>query len=141
MAAEQNGRQVELAEDGHVVALADVEPLEGQGVVRASLHAQSGHLPSGTRTRLVDALGKGDLAGAIELTSPEIAERLSVAGTPDECVAKLRSEIADAGVNHLILAITDGALVKALMGRELDNVATVDDQLQLIHDEVMPAFA
>ena len=90
---------------------------------------------------VVDALGKGDLAGAIERTSPEIAERLSVAGTPEECVAKLRSEIVDAGVNHLILAITDAALVQALMGRELDDVATVDEQLQLVHDEVMPAFA
>ena len=89
----------------------------------------------------IDALGKGDLAGAIELTPPEIAERLSVAGTPEECVAKLRSEIVDAGVNHLIFAITDAALVKALMGRDLDNVASVNDQLQLIHDEVMPAFA
>jgi 5,10-methylenetetrahydromethanopterin reductase len=90
---------------------------------------------------IIDALGKGDLAGAIELTPPEIAERLSVAGTPEECVAKLRSEIVDAGVNHLIFAITDAALVKALMGRDLDNVASVNEQLQLIHDEVMPAFA
>jgi 5,10-methylenetetrahydromethanopterin reductase len=88
-----------------------------------------------------DALGKGDLGGAIELTPPEIAERLSVAGTPEECVAKLRSEIVDAGVNHLIFAITDAVLVKALMGRDLENVASVNDQLQLIHDEVMPAFA
>jgi 5,10-methylenetetrahydromethanopterin reductase/phthiodiolone/phenolphthiodiolone dimycocerosates ketoreductase len=31
--------------------------------------------------------------------------------------------------------------VKALMGRDLDNVASVNDQLQLIHDEVMPAFS
>jgi 5,10-methylenetetrahydromethanopterin reductase len=90
---------------------------------------------------VIDALGKGDLAGAIELTRPDIAERLSVAGTPEECVAKLRSEIVDAGVNHLIFAVTDAALVKALMGRDLDNVASVSDQLQLIHDEVMPAFA
>ncbi|MGH8971001.1 MAG: LLM class flavin-dependent oxidoreductase, partial [Actinomycetes bacterium] len=90
---------------------------------------------------IVDALGKGDLASAIELTSPEIAERLSVAGTPEECVTKLRTEIVDAGVNHLILAITDAALVKALMGRDLDGVASVNEQLQLIHDEVMPAFA
>jgi 5,10-methylenetetrahydromethanopterin reductase len=88
-----------------------------------------------------DALGKGDLTGAIELTPPEIAERLSVAGTPEECVAKLRSEIVDAGVNHLIFAITDAVLVKALMGRDLENVAPVNEQLQLIHDEVMPAFA
>lgn len=56
-------------------------------------------------------------------------------------MAKLRSEIVDAGVNHLIFAVTDAALVKALMGRDLDNVASVSDQLQLIHDEVMPAFA
>jgi 5,10-methylenetetrahydromethanopterin reductase len=27
------------------------------------------------------------------------------------------------------------------MGRDLENVASVNDQLQLIHDEVMPAFA
>jgi 5,10-methylenetetrahydromethanopterin reductase len=88
-----------------------------------------------------DALGKGDLTGAIELTPPEIAERLSVAGTPEECVAKLRSEVVDAGVNHLIFAITDAVLVKALMGRDLENVASVNEQLQLIHDDVMPAFA
>jgi 5,10-methylenetetrahydromethanopterin reductase len=89
----------------------------------------------------IDALGKGDLAGAIELTPLEIAEQLSVAGTPEECVAKLRSEVVDAGVNHLIFAITDAVLVKALMSRDLENVASVNDQLQLIHDEVMPAFA
>ena len=49
---------------------------------------------------IVDALGKGDLAGAIELTPPALVERLSVAGTPAECVTKLRSQIVDAGVNH-----------------------------------------
>ena len=53
------------------------EQLERNGVNRQDLQ------PS------IDALGKGDLAGAIELTPPEIAERLSVAGTPEECVAKL----------------------------------------------------
>ena len=41
----------------------------------------------------------------------------------------------------MILAITDAALVKALMGRELEGVPDVDTQLQLIHDQVMPAFA
>ena len=41
----------------------------------------------------------------------------------------------------MILAITDKALVKALMGREVDGVPDVDTQLQLVHDKVMPAFA
>jgi hypothetical protein len=56
MAADQHGRHVEVAQDGEVVALADVEPRDDQGVVRAALHVEAGHLPTGTRTRLVDAV-------------------------------------------------------------------------------------
>jgi hypothetical protein len=54
--AQQNGRQVEVAEHGQVMAVADVEPTDDRGVIRASLHAQAGHLPAGTRTRLVDGV-------------------------------------------------------------------------------------
>jgi uncharacterized phage protein gp47/JayE len=55
MAPERDGRQVELTDDGQVVAAADVQPLD-PNVVRASLHADAGHLPVGTRSRLVDAV-------------------------------------------------------------------------------------
>ncbi len=89
---------------------------------------------------IIDAIGSGDLAKGIELTTPEIAEKLSFAGTPEEVTAKIK-EIEPAGVNHLIAAITDASLVKAFTGRELPGVATVEEQLQLIHDEVMPAFS
>lgn len=88
---------------------------------------------------IIDAIGAGDLARGVELTSPELAEKLSFSGTPDEVVAKIR-EIEPAGVNHFIAAITDASLVKAFTGREIPGVATVEEQLQLIHDEVMPAF-
>ena len=90
---------------------------------------------------IIEAIGAGDMAKGIELTTPDLAERLSVAGTPEECTEKLQTQIAAAGVNHLILAITDASLVKALMGREVEGVPDVDTQLQLIHDRVMPAFA
>ena len=86
-----------------------------------------------------DAIAGGDLARGIELTTPEIAEKLSFAGTPEEVTAKIK-EIEPAGVNHLIAAITDASLVKAFTGRALDGVATVDEQLRLLHDEVMPSF-
>jgi 5,10-methylenetetrahydromethanopterin reductase len=89
---------------------------------------------------IIDAIGAGDLARGIELTSPEIAEKLSFAGTPDEVTAKIK-EIEPAGVNHLIAAITDASLVKAFTGRELPGVATVEEQLRLLHDEVVPAFS
>jgi 5,10-methylenetetrahydromethanopterin reductase len=90
---------------------------------------------------IIEAIGAGDMAKGIELTTPELAERLSVAGTPEECTEKLQTQIAAAGVNHMILAITDASLVKALMGRELEGVPDVNTQLQLIHDRVMPAFS
>jgi 5,10-methylenetetrahydromethanopterin reductase len=89
---------------------------------------------------IIDAIGGGDLARGIELTTPEITEKLSFAGTPEEVVAKIK-EIEPTGVNHLIAAITDASLVKAFTGRTVPGVATVDEQLQLLHDEVMPAFA
>src|ERR671917_1755011 len=89
---------------------------------------------------IIDAIAGGDLARGIELTTPEITEKLSFAGTPDEVIAKIR-EIEPTGVNHLIAAITDASIVKAFTGREMPGVATVEEQLQLIHDEVMPAFA
>jgi 5,10-methylenetetrahydromethanopterin reductase len=88
---------------------------------------------------IIDAIAGGDLARGIELTTPDITEKLSFAGTPDEVTAKIK-EIEPSGVNHLIAAITDASLVKAFTGRALDGVATVDEQLRLLHDEVMPHF-
>jgi 5,10-methylenetetrahydromethanopterin reductase len=53
-------------------------------------------------------------------------------------VEKIRI-IADTGVNHMILCITDPHLVKAFTGRDVD-VPDVHGQLRMIHDEIMPAF-
>ncbi len=89
---------------------------------------------------VIEAIGAGDLAKGIELTDPDIADRLSFAGTPEEVVTQLKDEVEGTGVNHMICAITDASLVKAFTGQALDGVATVEEQLRLIHDEVMPAF-
>ena len=90
---------------------------------------------------IVEAIGAGDMAKGIDLTSPDLAERLSIAGTPEEVAEKIKTDIEPTGVNHMILAITDASLVKALMGREIEGVPDIDTQLQLVHDKVMPAFA
>lgn len=72
--------------------------------------------------------------------TPELAEKLSIAATPDEIVEKIERDIAPTGVNHMILCITDSHLVKAFTDRDVE-VPDVSAQLQLVHDEVMPAFA
>ncbi len=76
----------------------------------------------------------------MQLTSPETAEKLSVAGAPEECLEKTRREIGPSGVNQMICAVTDRALVRAFTGRDLPGAVDVDTQLRLIHEEIMPAW-
>jgi 5,10-methylenetetrahydromethanopterin reductase len=88
---------------------------------------------------IVEVLGKGELDKAYEMTTPEVAEKLSIAGTPEECVAQIK-EIESAGVNHMILTVTDPVVLKTFTGKDVD-VPDVQEQLRLIAEEVMPSFS
>ena len=89
---------------------------------------------------IFDAFAAGDVQKALDLTSPELGEKLSIAGTPEECVAKLQRDILPTGINHVIAAIVDPYLVKAFTGREIANCPDTPGQLRLIRDRVMPAL-
>jgi hypothetical protein len=69
-------------EHGRPIAGADIEVV-GSEVARASLHVESGHLPSGTRERLVDAVldapevrSSRQVQVALPLGETEILERV-----------------------------------------------------------------
>jgi 5,10-methylenetetrahydromethanopterin reductase len=87
-----------------------------------------------------DAFASGDVNRALELTTPELGDALSVSGTPQECVEKLEANVIPAGINHVIASVTDPYLVKHFTGQDLEGVPDVKGQLQLIHDDVIPAF-
>jgi hypothetical protein len=53
---ERHRSNIQLVEDGHVVAVADLETSDDPTVIRASLHAEAGHRPVGAGARLVDAV-------------------------------------------------------------------------------------
>ena len=89
---------------------------------------------------VVDALGAGDVPRAVELFRPEYAEKLSIAGTPEECVEKIKADIQPTGINHMVLALTDASLVKLFSGEDVPNVPDINGQLQLVADRMMPAF-
>ena len=89
---------------------------------------------------VVDALAAGDVPKAVELFTPEYAEKLCVAGTPEECVEKIKNDIQPAGVNHMILALSDPHLVKAFSGQDVANVPDIQGQLRLVAERIMPAF-
>ena len=87
---------------------------------------------------ILDAFAGGDIPKALDLTTPEIGELLSVAGTPEECLEKLQRDILPTGINHVIAAIVDPYLVKAFTGREIANCPDSPTQLRLFAERVMP---
>jgi 5,10-methylenetetrahydromethanopterin reductase len=90
---------------------------------------------------MFDAFAAGDVAGAIDMFSPELAERLSVAGTPEECAERIARDIAPAGINHVILALADAHLVQFFSGQAIDGVPSIPDQLRLVAGRMIPALA
>src|SRR5260370_38039588 len=114
MAGEQCERHIELAEDGKIRAAAEVTPMD-QSVIRASLHADAGHLPVGTRTRLVDAvLDLPETAGhdRLEATVP-LGDAESIARLRERC-DKVATRPAGA------TCLVDADLPAAEQGQETD---------------------
>ena len=78
-------------EDGRQVAAADIEVVD-PSEVRASLHVEPGHLPVGTRTRLVDAVldtpevnSREHVQVALPLGDTEILDRVGNGATQARC--------------------------------------------------------
>ena len=49
-------QHITIDHKGRPVASADLEPCADADTISASMHVESGHLPTGTRTQLVDAV-------------------------------------------------------------------------------------
>ena len=47
---------IRIQDGGRLLAAADLFPTDDPGVVHSALHVESGHVPVGTRARLVDAV-------------------------------------------------------------------------------------
>jgi 5,10-methylenetetrahydromethanopterin reductase len=89
---------------------------------------------------VLDAFAAGDVPKALELTTPELGEMFSVAGTPEEVSERLQRDILSTGVNHVIGAVVDPYLVKAFTGIDIPNAVDSHAQLRLIRDRVLPAL-
>lgn len=88
---------------------------------------------------IMEAFRAGDFPAAMELVTPETAEKLAIAGTPDGVGSRLENLVTGTGVNHLIFIPLNGLIVKAFAGKDFD-IPDVKQQLRLLHDGVMPRF-
>jgi hypothetical protein len=98
---------VEIQDDGHLLATADVSPTDEAGVVHSELHVESGQLPRGTRTRLVDAVlehpevGKADrLVATMPLGDTEMLDRVRERTEGVEARAAGATKIVEARLEH-----------------------------------------
>jgi hypothetical protein len=94
---------IQIVVDGRMLATAEIHPTKDAGLVHSDLHVESGHLPVGTRTRLVDAV----------LEHPEVdhADRLlaTMPLSDTEMLARVRQRCGDvaahaAGATKLVEA-------------------------------------
>jgi 5,10-methylenetetrahydromethanopterin reductase len=89
---------------------------------------------------VIDAFAAGEVERALELTPEAVVDTLSVAGTPQDWVERLRRDVLPTGVEHLLLSFADPFTVKSWSGREVDGVPDLAGQLRLFNDEVIPAL-
>ncbi|HST18579.1 MAG TPA: LLM class flavin-dependent oxidoreductase [Gaiellaceae bacterium] len=89
----------------------------------------------------IAAFKAGDVQRALSLTPTAVGDALSVAGTPQDWIEKIESDIEPSGFNHLLVTFADPFLVESWAGLKIEGLPTLDDQIRLFHGSVMPALA
>jgi len=98
---------VEIQDGGRVLASAEVTPTDDPAVVHSELHVESGHLPQGTRSRLVDAVlehpevGRAErLVATLPIGDTEMIERVRERSEDVELHAAGATKIVEARLEH-----------------------------------------
>lgn len=84
------------------------------------------------------AFARGDVAAALRATPDDLADRFCIAGTPEEVVDRIRSDVVPAGFRHVCLALADAEIPRAWAGLEIPGLPTLADQVALIAERVVP---
>jgi 5,10-methylenetetrahydromethanopterin reductase len=100
----------------HGIASADVEPINA-------------------------AFAAGEIEQALAATPDELADRIVLAGEPDEWVTYLNGPYAAAGFTHALVSFADPFTVKAWTGREVAGVPSYTEQVRLVGEQVLPLLA
>jgi hypothetical protein len=83
MTSSPDAHEVRIEVDGQMVAAAEVSRTDDSDVVRSAMHVESGHLPVGSRTKLVDAVledpqvsAASHLAASVPIGDTELLDRI-----------------------------------------------------------------
>jgi 5,10-methylenetetrahydromethanopterin reductase len=86
------------------------------------------------------AFEAGDVQRALATTPDEIADRIMVAGTPEDWVGWLNDVYAPSGMNHALVSFTDPFTLSAWAGVEIEGLPDLREQVRLVGEQVIPAL-
>ena len=102
-----DSHEIAIKVDGHLAALAQVSGTDDPAVVRSAMHISAGHLPPGTRARLVDAVlddpkvaAASHLAATMPAGDIEMVERVRERADAVEVRATGATKLVDADLRH-----------------------------------------
>ena len=84
------------------------------------------------------AFTAGDIQAALDATPDELADRLVVAGTPDDWVSWLAENFVPAGLTHALISFADPFTLEAWAGRSIAGLPGLTEQVRLFGEAVLP---
>ncbi len=88
-----------------------------------------------------DAFAAGDVKRALAATPDSIADRLVVAGTPDDWAEWLTGTYAAAGLTHALVSFADPFTLRSWADVEVAGLPSLGEQVRLFGETVLPAIA
>ena len=85
-----------------------------------------------------EAFAAGDIERALDLTPDAVADRIMVAGGPEDWVGWLTRVYAPAGLNHALLSFTDPFTLKAWADLDVAGLPDLVEQVRLFGEHVLP---
>ena len=87
-----------------------------------------------------EAFAGGDVKRALAATPESLADRLVVAGTPDDWLGWLTGTYAAAGLDHALVSFADPFTLRAWADTAVDGLPSLGEQIRLFGDQVLPAL-
>ncbi|MEZ0240680.1 MAG: hypothetical protein ACAH65_07780, partial [Chloroflexota bacterium] len=88
-----------------------------------------------------EAFAAGDVRRALAATPDGIADRLVVAGTPEDWTEWLSETYFPAGLNHALVSFTDPLTLRSWAGIEVEGLPSLREQIRFFGERVLPELS
>jgi 5,10-methylenetetrahydromethanopterin reductase len=90
---------------------------------------------------VTEAFAVGDVQRALEATPQDVADRIMVAGTPEDWVRWLSETYAPAGLDHALVSFTDPFTLRAWAAIDVDGLPDLGEQVRIFGEQVLPEIS